>query len=129
MKSEAKKAYDAAYQRANPEKMRLRCARYWARHKGCIAAKRTARMKEITQGLNELKQSLGCFVCGSKRFLSFHHKDPQIKSFEVNSRNLRCRSVETQWAEVRKCVLVCAQCHHNAHTVMNAGLPVIFKEF
>jgi DNA-binding CsgD family transcriptional regulator len=54
-----------------------------------------------------------CAVCGYDRSaaaLQFHHVDPATKRFEVAARGIT-RSLERLREEVRKCVLLCANCH------------------
>jgi len=49
-----------------------------------------------------------CKHCGS---LSFHHKDPGQKSFELNSRVLGTKNWEDILHESDKCQLLCLNCH------------------
>ena len=62
-----------------------------------------------------------CFLCGysgSRKALSLHHI--RDKAFEVNS-----RALQFSWArvkdEIRKCVLVCLNCHAEIHDNMIPG--------
>jgi len=55
-----------------------------------------------------------CLTCGYKRCnaaLHFHHLNPHEKDFNISSR--------TNWEEVlielEKCVLLCSNCHAEAH--------------
>jgi transposase len=53
-----------------------------------------------------------CAICGLDAHpaaLQFHHVDPSQKSFTI--RNGDTRSLERMREEVRKCVLLCANCH------------------
>jgi transposase len=53
-----------------------------------------------------------CRLCGYDRCvaaLEFHHVDPHAKEFGVAQRG--ARSIERLRAEVRKCVLLCSNCH------------------
>lgn len=57
-----------------------------------------------------------CIVCGylrSVRALHFHHLDPSRKEFRVGSGNTRA------WATIKreldKCVVLCGNCHSEAH--------------
>lgn len=53
-----------------------------------------------------------CAVCGYDRCiinLTFHHVDPQTKSFGMSMRNTK--ALATYREELQKCVLVCANCH------------------
>jgi hypothetical protein len=59
-----------------------------------------------------------CARCGYDRnlaALAWHHLDPRMKSFELDLRTLSNRSFEAIDREVRKCILLCANCHAEAH--------------
>jgi hypothetical protein len=48
--------------------------------------------------------------------LHFHHIDPKTKSFTVSDAFARkTYSQEEVEAEIKKCVLVCANCHTEIH--------------
>lgn len=54
-----------------------------------------------------------CGICGYDRCdaaLSFHHLDPTEKSFGLGGSRL-ARSWGVSVSELRKCVLLCANCH------------------
>ncbi len=58
-----------------------------------------------------------CKICGYYKYtgaLEFHHIDEKNKNFELSVRDLT-----KSWAviikEIRKCVLVCANCHREIH--------------
>ena len=71
--------------------------------------RRRRRVKEIL-----VKEAGGrCRLCGYDRCvaaLEFHHLDPTTKEFGV-AQNGMARSIERLRAEVRKCVLLCSNCH------------------
>jgi hypothetical protein len=55
-----------------------------------------------------------CQTCGytkSTRALSFHHRDPQKKKFELNTRSLLSKSWNLILTETNKCDLLCLNCH------------------
>ena len=58
-------------------------------------------------------QSCGYSVCDSA--LEFHNRDPSSKDFSLS----RVRANPVSWsriaAEVRKCVMLCANCHREVH--------------
>ena len=59
-----------------------------------------------------------CTACGySKNLaaLTWHHLDPNKKSFELDMRSLSNRSDEAILSESAKCVLLCSNCHAEAH--------------
>ena len=64
--------------------------------------------------LRAVKQLGGeCFICGYSKHpgvLDFHHVDPLTKSFGISDDGLT-RSWKTVEGEIKKCVLLCANCH------------------
>ena len=59
-----------------------------------------------------------CNRCGySKciRSLQFHHTDPALKQFELNSRTMLSHSWDSIVKELDKCELLCANCHSEHH--------------
>ena len=58
----------------------------------------------------------GCEVCGEMdpRCLTFHHKDPKSKKFNMTEKS---RSMRQLLEEREKCIIVCANCHAKIHYV------------
>ena len=59
-----------------------------------------------------------CCICGFDSFpqaLQFHNVNPQEKSFGITDSNSVTKALEKQLEEMRKCVLVCANCHRGIH--------------
>lgn len=76
------------------------------------------RARERKQQIIDTKFGGKCMACGYNRCsqaLEFHHKNPDEKSFELNIAKLGQLSMETINDEVSKCVLLCANCHREAH--------------
>lgn len=82
--------------------------------------KRWQRRFETSQMHLELKERaiihMGgcCQICGYDKCpqaMAFHHEDPQEKSFEISSLQNWARIVQ----ELRKCILVCCNCHAEIH--------------
>ena len=68
----------------------------------------------------ELVELMGgkCCKCGYNNnyaALEFHHVDPQNKAFQLDSRHLSNTSMNKILDEVRKCILVCSNCHKEIH--------------
>jgi hypothetical protein len=58
-----------------------------------------------------------CGICGynkSTRALGFHHLDPSTKSFTVSAAGIP-RAWKKICDEVRKCVMLCHNCHEEVH--------------
>ena len=71
----------------------------------------------------------GCGYEGCIQALQFHHPDPSAKKFEIGS------SYNRNWdelvAEARECVLLCANCHYEAHAFVHGKLksvPLLIKQ-
>lgn len=59
-----------------------------------------------------------CEMCGYDKniaALEFHHLDPSMKSFQLDSRHLSNTTKEKILEEVDKCILVCSNCHRELH--------------
>jgi hypothetical protein len=81
------------------------------RCKRCMAEAVTRRHQKIKRILVE-EAGGGCVVCGYDRCvvsLHFHHVDPTTKAFAITTAT--GKSLDAYRAEVKKCVLVCANCH------------------
>ena len=58
-----------------------------------------------------------CSECNGKfhpSVFNFHHVDPKIKKFDWGK--LKIQSVKTVADEIRKCVLICSNCHSKEHS-------------
>lgn len=59
-----------------------------------------------------------CNRCGYSNNLAalcFHHMDPKTKDFELNSRSLSNRKIDSLEKEADKCELLCHNCHMEEH--------------
>lgn len=59
-----------------------------------------------------------CCICGyarSPNALEFHHLDPSIKDFSFGSIRAEPKSWSKIVAELKKCVMLCANCHREVH--------------
>lgn len=71
-------------------------------------AKRRLKVKKI------MVDRLGgkCSLCGYSKCLKaleFHHTNPSLKNFNLGSK--MTWNPEKLWEEVKKCILLCANCH------------------
>lgn len=81
------------------------------------------RMKEYTI----LAMGGECQICGYKRCkaaLEFHHINPEEKEFSFKS----IKGWEVLYAELEKCILLCALCHREIHYGV-AVLPKTYARF
>lgn len=59
-----------------------------------------------------------CCLCGYSKLtnaLEFHHLIPENKSYGIGSSGA-CHNIQQDILEIRKCILVCANCHREIHS-------------
>ena len=59
-----------------------------------------------------------CCLCGFSEVqtaLEFHHVNPQEKDFGICQSNAQTKALEKQLEEMKKCILVCSNCHRGIH--------------
>lgn len=69
----------------------------------------------LTTMSREHKESIGCYVCGYKNFggaLEWHHPKDDKSNDPANA---LAKSWDAYLEESKKCVLLCANCHREAH--------------
>lgn len=74
------------------------------------------RKKEVIQRIDDIV-GLECWLCGynkTRRNLCFHHMNEQTKLFQLTTRETMLKW-ERVLAEMKKCILVCANCHGEIH--------------
>lgn len=84
-------------------------------------------IKRIRERGTERKQKLvdmlggKCVVCGYNRCLkalAFHHKDESKKAFSLDTRVIQSKAWDKVLKEVKKCAILC----HNCHTELHDGM-------
>lgn len=87
--------------------------RYKVNCKECQGAYDRARYRRQREYLESLK--LRCEKCGETRpeVLDFHHKDPAEKDYTIGRSPVR--TVDNLQREIKKCVVLCANCHREFH--------------
>ena len=69
---------------------------------------------EAKRFVNSYKLRYGCSRCGSNgnpAALDFHHIVPSSKLYNVSEMVARGMPLENIWDEMRKCIVLCANCH------------------
>ena len=81
----------------------------------------------MVEKLNQLKLERGsCEICGDFHppcCFDFHHIDESVKKSEVSKLASTGYKWDTIYAEVQKCIMLCAPCHRKIH----AGLLTLLK--
>ncbi len=96
-----------------------RMTSYYRRHERNKAQQRKDKSWRKLEVLDILGWEAACMKCGYDTYigaLDFHHIDPSGKVGNV----MAC-DANTVIEEARKCVLICANCHREAHAEMRAA--------
>jgi hypothetical protein len=76
------------------------------------------RRKERRDSIIELKGGK-CIRCGYSKCndaLHFHHREPELKKFELSRTEILNHTFDIILEEVNKCDLLCANCHAELHS-------------
>ncbi len=80
-------------------------------------------------------ESMGgkCYICGYSKCvnaLEFHHLDPKEKDFGISSTRANPKSWDKIVDELKKCILLCSNCHQEVHANMAIleNIPPQFNE-
>ena len=87
----------------------------YVKNKQQIMSRRKARRAKNRQYIADYKKGRCCENCGivKEHLLNFHHKDPEKKLFKIS--NGIDKSFNKLAMEVKKCVLLCYNCHFDLH--------------
>ena len=79
--------------------------------------KQARTIKERKQWYKDYKANQSCERCGFSHpaALQFHHRDPKTKKHQVCRMVSSGHSVKAILAEIAKCEVLCANCHHIEH--------------
>lgn len=92
-------------------------ASWYQRHKEKVIERKKQRQREILDWFRRYKSSLYCIDCGISHpaVLQFHHRDRTEKSFTISSIVSRATSIKQLTDEIKKCDVVCVNCHAKRH--------------
>lgn len=77
-------------------------------------------INHIKKRKRDLVEVMGgkCCICGFNSFieaLEFHHIDPKTKEFGIGATGSMTKALTAQLEEVKKCALLCSNCHKGVH--------------
>lgn len=84
-------------------------------HKKTILKRKHENYRKIRDRILEFKKSNPCLVCGEKEpiCLDFHHVEKKkVRIAAIASTNC---SLDTVEKEIKKCVILCSNCHRKLH--------------
>jgi hypothetical protein len=89
---------------------------YYQNNKTKVLATTKASVKKYKEQWRSFKATLSCVKCGQNHpaTLDFHHIDSSTKEASVN-KLIKYRAFKRAMEEVKKCVVLCANCHRIHH--------------
>jgi len=108
------------------QQMKKNSRSWYLKHKEITKKRTLHRRKEIKKWLNEYKSKLTCISCSENHVscTDFHHKDPSKKDIGISQIADMGWSYERILTELKKCVLICSNCHRKLHWRIRHNLPV-----
>jgi hypothetical protein len=102
-------------------------ARNGERHKHNVRT----RTEAIKQELLKIKGTLTCSKCPESHIacLDFHHRDPTQKEFNINQAWRLGYSMERIKKELKKCDVLCSNCHRKLHWELGMNSTKLNRPF
>jgi hypothetical protein len=90
---------------------------WYQRHKDKVIERKKQRQQDIHNWFRRYKSTLYCMDCGISHpaVLQFHHLSRADKSFTISSIVSRATSVKQITNEIKKCDVLCVNCHAKRH--------------
>jgi hypothetical protein len=103
-------------QKVKQNKQKTYAKTYYANNKASIIAASKASAKTYKEQWRSFKATLSCVKCGQNHpaTFDFHHVDRATKEYSVNAL-VKNRAFKKAIEEVKKCVVLCANCHRIHH--------------
>jgi hypothetical protein len=89
---------------------------YYEKNKATVIAASRASAKAYKDQWRDYKATLECVKCGQNHpaTFDFHHIDSRTKEYSVNAL-VKNRAFKKAVEEVKKCIVLCANCHRIHH--------------
>jgi hypothetical protein len=89
---------------------------YYEKNKTAVIAATRVSTKKYKDQWREYKATLSCIKCGQNHpaTFDFHHIDSSTKEASVN-KLIKYRAFKRAMEEIKKCVVLCANCHRIHH--------------
>ena len=90
---------------------------WYQRHKDEVIERKKQRQQDIHNWFRRYKSTLYCIDCeiSHPAVLQFHHRNRADKGFTISSVVSRATSVKQITNEIKKCDVVCVNCHAKRH--------------
>lgn len=99
--------------------------------KECHSAFMKKKYQEKRTEIQDLKSQYCCAKCGESRgyVLDFHHINPDEKENTIARMISNNYTLSKVHDEVKKCVVLCANCHREFHYLQNKNKDYTLEEF
>jgi len=95
----------------------LQSVSYYSRHQKARISATQDRRRAALDWIRELRETSGCTICDESdpACLDYHHRNPKNKHLSIAEMVRQGYSRERILKEIRKCDVVCANCHRKLH--------------
>lgn len=90
------------------------------------------RYRQKKNEIQDLKKGIKCIKCGYNKCgasLEFHHINPEEKDEKVARMLTNNYNLDIVKKEIEKCVVLCANCHHEFHFLNNNDKNFTLEDF
>jgi hypothetical protein len=87
------------------------------------------RNKEFIQRYKRICKCAKCGLSNKPYLLEFHHLDPSTKYKDVTNLQFNAYGIKLIKDEIRKCVVICRNCHMEFHYLERNKIVSTFKEY
>ena len=87
---------------------------------------------KIKEWIDSIKINIGCLICqecSHPQLLDLHHINPEIKEDQIPNMIQRGYSINAIYTELKKCAVLCANCHRKLHADRFSLLPNIMETY
>lgn len=118
------KAKSKKYYEKNKEAIATHAKSYRLENKDILAQKTKIKRREMSQWFQNLKSTYSCATCGENHVacLSFHHNNPREKEITM-AHAYNSWGKERILKEIKKCTVLCENCHRKLHYTVNFYNP------
>lgn len=91
-----------------------------------------AQYRQKKTEIQNLKIGLRCAKCGYNKCgaaLEFHHLDSAEKDAQISRMISNNYTLEKVYNEIKKCIVLCSNCHHEFHFLNNNNSNYTIDEF
>lgn len=98
----------------DPEKSRAAIRKHYQKNKAYYYEKANRKRRELREYIQAVKAANPCADCGINYpyfVMDFDHVEQNIKKVDIISRLVKSNSAKKLHEEIKKCEVVCANCH------------------